>query len=371
VTRIVVRGIGAVGGFGSGVAALGRALSGPAPRPGRMALSVPGSPPAIPAFLADTSPLKEFIPARTLRRVDHFSRLALLGAHLALADAGLPEADRGPLSVVVASGHGATGITLAFQDSFILDGDICASPTHFANSLHNSAAANISILLGAAGPSLTVSQFGLSVPSALLAARQWLLEGRVDRVLFGAVDELSQLTGHYWYREHAATPEGEPPDPLDLSRESAVPGEGAAFLLLSRREDDAAAGYCTLDDVSTGLGAPPPVPSSPGLLVLGADGDRGTGRRYAEAAAGARISCHTPAWGSLPAAPAFDLAAAALAIRDGRAFPTPGAAPGGFPARVAEGGEPVGDGKVRVLTLDPEGFGVATLGRPDDGGPAC
>jgi 3-oxoacyl-[acyl-carrier-protein] synthase II len=364
-TRVAIGGIGVVGGFGCGVAALERALAGDAVPPGAMALSVPGSPPSLPAFLADTGPLKDYIPARTLRRVDHFSRLALLGAHLALADAGLPEADRRSLGVVVASGHGATGITLAFQDSFINDGDICASPTHFANSVHNSAAANISILLGATGPSLTVSQFDLSVPSALLAARQWLVEGRVDRVLFGAVDELSQLTGHYWFRRHAMTPEGAFPEPLDGGRETAVPGEGAAFLLLSRTGDGPASGYCTLDSVATGLGPPERLLSPPpGLLVLGADGSRGAAARYAQAAAGARVACYTPLYGSMPPGPAFDLAAAALVLRNGCAFASPGHAAPDFPARVAAGGEPVDGGGAGVLTLDDEGgYGLALLGR--------
>jgi 3-oxoacyl-[acyl-carrier-protein] synthase II len=364
-TRVVIRGIGTVGGFGCGVGPLEAALAGNAVPPGELALTVPGSPASLPAFLADTTSLKDFIPLRTLRRVDHFSRLALLGAHLALADAGLAESEHRALGVVIASGHGATGITLAFQDSFINDGDICASPTHFANSVHNSAAANISILLGATGPSLTVSQFHLSVPSALLAARQWLLEGRVDRVLFGAVDELSQLTGHYWSRQHAMTPPGAFPEPLDLDRETAVPGEGAAFLLLSRREDDPSPGYCTLDAVATGRKLPAGLLSPPpGLLLLGADGSSGTAARHAAAADGARIACHTPCYGSMPPAPAFDLAAAALALRNGRAFPTPGSVSREFPARVAEAGEPVGDGGAGVLTLDDEGgYGLALLGR--------
>ena len=125
------------------------------------------------------SRLEEFLPARTLRRIDHFSRLGLLGSHLALADAELPEAERSRLGIIIASGYGATGMTYAFLKSFITDGDICASPTYFADSVHNSAAAHISIQLGATGPNLTVSDFHLSVPSALATARLWLAEERV------------------------------------------------------------------------------------------------------------------------------------------------------------------------------------------------
>ncbi len=362
-SRIVIGGVGVAGGFGCGVAALEQALRGGEVRPGRMTLPMPDGPVEIPAFMSDTTPLKDFIPLRTLRRVDHFSRLALLGAHLALADAGLPEAERAGLGVVIASGHGATGITFAFQDSFINDGDICASPTHFANSVHNSAAANISILLGATGPSLTVTQFHLSVPSALLAARQWLLEGRVERVLFGAVDELSRLTGHYWHRQHAHF--AGIPSPLHTGAETAVPGEGAAFLLLSRAQDADAPGYCTLDSVTVGRKLPPrPLAPPVGLLVLGADGVPETAARYAAAAAGSRIACYTPLYGSMPPGPAFDIASTALALRSGSVFATPGGSSCDFPATVVPGGTPLGPGPAGILTLDDDdGHALVMLGR--------
>ena len=234
--RIVLEGIGGVGGFGGGIADLSRALDEGIGRPGSLTVPTGSGPIAFPAFRADTSRLKEFVPVRTLRRIDQFSRLALLGSYLALADAGLADTGQERLGVIVASGYGATGVTYAFLKSFIDDGDVCASPTHFANSVHNSAAANLSILLNARGPSLTVSQFDLSVPSALASARQWLLEDRVDRVLFGAVEELSELIGYAWYRQRGA-PQSVSMTPLRTEKETAIPAEGAAFLLFSRAEE--------------------------------------------------------------------------------------------------------------------------------------
>lgn len=361
--RITLQGIGVVGGFGCGVSDLARALSrGPVP-PGSFSFPTGGGPVSLPAFRAETGRLKDFVPGRTLRRIDHFSRLGVLGSYLALEDAGLPEADRSRLGVIVASGYGATGITFAFLDSFINDGDICASPTHFANSVHNSAAANISILLGAAGPCLTVSQFGMSVPSALSTARLWLAEGRVDRVLFGAIDELSDLISYVWYRQRGL-PKPDAMAPLSTGRETAVPGEGAAFLLLSGREEEREA-YCTLDAVV--MGSRPGaalVPPAPALLVLGADGRVEPGRRYAALAANARVACYTPLYGSLPAGPAFDLAAAALVVKEGLVFPTPGAEICDFAASVSAGMAPLDATQVSCLTLeDGDCYGLATLGR--------
>lgn len=361
--RIVIEGIGVVGGFGCGISELSLALTGAARPPGTLALSTGSGTVEIPAFLADVSRLGEFLPVRTLRRIDRFSRLGLLGSYLALADAGLPDEERSPLGIIIASGYGATGITYAFLKSFINDGDICASPTYFANSVHNSAAAHISIHLGAVGPSLTVTHFHLPVPSALATARLWLAEGRVERVLFGAVDELSELIGYVHHRMRDAVP-GAPMAPLRTERETSIPGEGAAFLLLAR-ESAARGGYCTLDASTTGSMPDPGVPpSGPGLLVLGADGRPETGRRYAAAARFSRVACYTPLYGSMPAGPAFDLAAAALILKEGHVFPSPGAESRDFPATVPVGGEPAGADRVSCLTLaDDLGYGLTTLGR--------
>jgi len=361
--RIVIEGVGAVGGFGCGVSDLSRALNGSARSPGTFALSTGSGPIEFPAFRADVSRLEEFLPVRTLRRIDRFSRLALLGSHLALADAGLPDAERPRLGIIVASGYGATGITYAFLKSFITDGDICASPTYFANSVHNSAAAHISIQLGARGPNLTVSDFHLSVPSALATARIWLEEERVQRVLFGAVDELSELIGYIRYRTRGASP-ASPMTPLRTEMETSIPAEGAAFLLLAR-ENASRGGYCTLETSVTGSLPFPGFPlPQPGLLVLGADGCRESGRRYAAEAQHARVACYTPLYGSMPAGPAFDVAAAALLLKGGTVFPSPGGSFLDFPATVPAGGDPIGADRIACITLDADGaYGWTTLGK--------
>ena len=363
--RIVIEGIGGVGGFGCGIHDLSRALTESACSPGTLALSTGSGPVTIPAFRADVSRLEEFLPVRTLRRIDRFSQLGLLGSHLALADAELPEAERSRLGIIVASGYGATGTTYAFLKSFIDDGDICASPTSFANSVHNSAAAHISIQLGAKGPNLTVSDFHLSVPSALATARIWLAEERVQRVLFGAVDELSELIGYIQHRTRDASTDA-PMTPLQTEMETSIPAEGAAFLLLAR-ESASRGGYCTLEASTTGSVPIPGFPyPEPGLLVLGADGRRESGRRYAALAENARIACYTPLYGSMAAGPAFDLAAAALILKGGSIFPSPGSAFRDFPATVPGGGDPVGADRISCLTLaGDEAYGLTTLGRVD------
>ena len=323
--RIAIKGIGVVGGFGCGVSDLAAALENGQSRVTEMTIPSAQGPLQLPAFRAETSRLEEFVPKRALRRIDHYSKMGLLGAYLALQDGGLLGSDLSRLGIVIASGYGATATTFAFLDSIIGAGDICASPTHFANSVHNSAAANISMLLGAKGPSLTVSQFDMSVPSALISARQWLAEGRVDAVLLGAMDELSDLTGYLWYRKHGPHSSNRI-SPLKIDSDSSILGEGAAFLLLTRMDQGQA--YCAIDELEVGslfdgqLSLP-----DDALLVLGSDGRSELGARYRSLLPrDSRVACYAPLYGSMPAGAAFDLACAALILKNKKAYGIPGAA---------------------------------------------
>jgi 3-oxoacyl-[acyl-carrier-protein] synthase II len=347
--RTAIRGVGVVGAFGSSAEELRAALAGPAPG---------GS-----ALRAETARLEEFIPRRELRRVDHFSRLALLGAHLALRDAGGIEGPRDRLGVVLATGYGPTATTFGFLDSIIDGGDPCASPTHFSNSVHNAAAAHVSIFLGITGPSLTVSQFELSAASALLTGRQWLAEGRVDAVLFGAVDEHCDVLGYCWERYFG--PPGEDPaahpEPLNLGRQSAVAGEGAAFLLLTR-DDGPPAPYGTIAGVELGTRRRSSLPLPEGAVaLLGADGHRRCAGRYRRLVpAGTTVAACAPAFGSTPAGAGFDVAVAALTLAEGRAFGCPGAE--GSPWPVLAEGEALGGRPLCCLKLGAYGaYSLVTL----------
>jgi 3-oxoacyl-[acyl-carrier-protein] synthase II len=293
--KITVQGLGVVGGFGCGLEAFREALDRGESQQGSVTVTTAAGETSHSVLVADTNPLDRFVPKRTQRRMDHFSRMALLGAYLAMEDAGLTLETSGRLGIVIASGHGPTGTTLALIDSVIEGGDVCSSPIHFAGSLHNSPAANIAILLGIKGPCLTVSNFDLSVASALMTARTWLQQGQVDRVLFGAVDELSPLMDYLWARK------GELDAPLCAGAlaEGAVPGEGAAFLVLSGREETQDP-YCTLDLAYTGRG--PVAGAGERDLTLGLGTDRDL----------------QAVWGVGPAGPGFDLAAAAVLLKDGK-----------------------------------------------------
>ncbi len=323
---LAIQGVGVLGGFGCGIEALQTALIEQACRAQRVSIKTPQGPKEIPAFLADTVKLEDFVNKKALRRVNHFSKMALLGAYLALQDGGQMEGDRQRMGMVIATGYGATRTTFAFLDSFIGGGDQLSSPTHFSNSVHNAAGANLSMLLGITGPGLTVSQFEMSVPSALLTAGIWLEEGRVDSVLFGGVDEYCDLLGycrHRFFGDPAASVQDM--NPLAFHLHTAIPGEGAAFFLLTRAEEGCQSPYGFITGVEMGrydrsaLELP-----EEALLFIGADGHKQCGSFYKRLLPEqAKAACYTPLYGSLPVGPAFDLAVAALSIKNKKVFSSP------------------------------------------------
>ncbi len=263
-------------------------------------------------YPSETSELASYIPKKQLRRIDHFSRMALLGAGKAMKDAGSTMKDAGStmkgagstmkgagstmkgagesmgskdkMGLIVATGYGALKTTFSFLDSYIEKGDKLSSPLHFSNSVHNAAAAHISILYGITGPTLTVSQFEMSFFSALITASVWLKEGYTDSVLVGCSDEFCDVIGYCIHgfmdeknksrdRNNSSEPlfdypaknvaaKTSPPSPLSNfgegensskkvhSNNSYSTGEGAAFFLLTGDKGSNKSGYGYIDEVS-------------------------------------------------------------------------------------------------------------------------
>jgi 3-oxoacyl-[acyl-carrier-protein] synthase II len=302
-----------VGGFGAGKQALLAALRHGGRPNGNVPVTGDGGPRQLPAYQVDIAPISRFVSGAVARRMNRFAKLAVLGAALALEDAGgdpIPPR-RNDIGLVLASGYGASKSTFDFLDSMIDGEGQYPSPTLFSNSVHSSAASHVSIVLELGGPCLTVSQFEMSPISALLTARDWLLEGRVEAVLFGAVDEICPVLG-YCYDQFFGVRACGPIEPFAWDKQTAVMGEGAAFLLL-KRGGGGHPRYGYISDLAWTQSRAfiPPVDH---LLVLGADGHTCYAhdyRRLAELAA--RSTAHTPLYGSLPGGQAFDVAIAALA----------------------------------------------------------
>lgn len=277
-----LRGIGVVGAFGCGTAALEEALRRP-----RSDASLPDA-----ALTASTDLLDRMMPPRTLRRVEHYGRMAILAALLAVEDAGMAGAVPTDTGLVVATGMGPTANTLDLQASDIPLADLSLSPILFSNSVQNAAGAYISMLLGMRGPTLSINQYDLAVPLAFQAAVDWLAEGRTRTVLVGSVDGFSTAL-------HG--------EALSVRSRDAIPvGEGSAFFVLTREGGSGA--RARVAEILTG-GSGPAVTTDAPLLLNGHAG----GEFDSRAAGFAHV------YGAFPTSMGMDVAAAALLLsREGR-----------------------------------------------------
>jgi 3-oxoacyl-[acyl-carrier-protein] synthase II len=270
----------------------------------------------LPAYLADVSGVRPLIGTSDWRRMNRFGKLAIFGASLALQDAGWEVTlNRDDVGLIIASGYGASKSTFDFLDSMLDDDGRCPSPTLFSNSVASSAASHLSIVLQSGGPSLTVSQFEMSPLSALLTASTWMAEGRVKAVLFGAVDELCPVLSYSYERFFGEQASGLI-EPFNWDRQTAIMGEGAAFLLLTY-DEGATPTYGFIDQLlwtRSDLWAAP----SDVALVVGADGHRCYAHAYRRLVEDhPQCMAYTNLYGSLPGGQAFDVAIAVLAAQGG------------------------------------------------------
>jgi 3-oxoacyl-[acyl-carrier-protein] synthase II len=316
--RMAVRGIGLVGGFGSGMDAALNALRNGGKPNNSLVVEIPNGRINYPVYQADIEPLKSFISPGKLRRVSRYSQLATLAACLALQDAGYKLPYRlDNTAVIIASGYGATSTTFSFLDDIIAQGDSLASPTHFSNSVHSSAASNITILLQIQGACLTVTQFEMSTVAALFNAWGWLREGRVDTVLVGGVDQINQVL-LYCYHSFWNIEIPNEIMPLQYDIQTAIPGEGAAFMVLTRDESQEPS-YGYIDELSWDNLANFTI-SDKATIISGADGHRACGLHYKRLFRSAnpdKIRSFSTIYGSMPCGQIFDIALACLAAKHG------------------------------------------------------
>ncbi|WP_432737390.1 beta-ketoacyl synthase chain length factor [Maridesulfovibrio sp. FT414] len=178
----------------------------------------------------DTSDLNSYFAPRRLRRVDHFTRMAMLAGCRALHDAAgtgqedlkaqLPLPDN--MGIVISTGYGPSQTIFEFLDSIIDHGAGCASPLAFAHSVHNIPVATMSLFFNNPKPYTTICQISGPLQAGLQTAGCWLNEGRVQKVLFGVVDEKTLLLEDNTKR--LLEKRGFTSEPIPI-------GEGACFFL--------------------------------------------------------------------------------------------------------------------------------------------
>jgi 3-oxoacyl-[acyl-carrier-protein] synthase II len=274
------------------------------------------------AAKADVSPLKNYLPPRSLRQLDYFTKMSVLCAFQALEAAGIspPGASRDEqrrFGIILASGYGPASPTFGFLDSILQYGELMASPLAFARSVHNIPAATLSLLLGWSGPCSTVCQTDCPVSAGLLLADDWLREGKADMVLFGAADETTPLLASVSKRLAARNAARLPT--VEQRRGRLPLGEGAAFFCCA----PAAGGHLVASPTITRIEMRARIPPEKGLfphedfalprfLPLSV-----SGRVPARVLDRATVHCAEHAYGNIPVAQAMDMAWAVRALGEG------------------------------------------------------
>ncbi len=226
-----LQGIGMVSALGRGVETLQAALeSGPA-APSQVAVPFRETP--FPVYAVSAETLKDREALKQARRADRFSKMATLAAVDAVRNA---QATLTPerTGVVLATAFGPHPTVFSFLDEILEFGDAGVSPTLFSHSVHNAAASYISVALGLAGPSMTLTSFSDPFHQGLLLAQNWLDSNLCDSVLVGCTEECGTVLDYVVSQKLPIAEEGAMRPFFAPDGPAVIPGEGAVFFLLQR-----------------------------------------------------------------------------------------------------------------------------------------
>jgi len=168
----------------------------------------------------DCGPLADaaLLSSNQRRRLSRLVQMALLAARRSHT----PNPSQ-RLAVAIGTGMGFLDDAAAFLENLISKDERAPMPTRFPGSVHNAAAAQIAIDLGAHGLNSAPTMGEISFESALWQGIHQLASGEADCALAGAVDELSKYVlgiGQRW----------------GMWNDQTRPGEGAVVASLERAE---------------------------------------------------------------------------------------------------------------------------------------
>lgn len=310
---VSILGIGIVSALGCGISSLKEGLEGTiSPVVTEEIIQIPSGEMSMPIYRAEINGLDRFISPQKLRRINRFIRMSMLSSFLAIEDSGITIKDKTKVGIAFGSGYGPHKTTFDFLDSLIDYGDKCASPTLFASSVHNAMASQVSISLGIKGPCSTLTCFEHTTASVFSLAESWLNEGDSDYVLAGVGDE------HCPVRNYAAalSCSGKIIKPFIFDECTYLPGEGFVTFMLGK--DFTKNSYARLTKVETGKGLPY-TSNGPDHLFLAANGEKAKGNSY-RSLKGNSLFAYSPLYGGMPSGSGFDLAIAALSLKEGKLY---------------------------------------------------
>ncbi len=198
------------------------------------------------------------IDRKAARHMAQFSKYAVAAAVEAWRDAGYTE-DKHPdmerVGTLIGNGVGGIDVTGEAYRTLFDRGPDRLSPLAVPELISNEAAGNVSIALGAKGPSQVIVTACASSTDALGFALDMIRAGRADVVVAGGCEAaiLEFCVGGFMKMKALSTKYNDTPEkacrPFNVDRDGFVIGEGAAVLILETEEHARARGarvYCEL-----------------------------------------------------------------------------------------------------------------------------
>ncbi len=186
---------------------------------------------------------------KQLRGMGRVSRLAVRGAELTLASAGLIGSELlsdGQMGVACGSCIGSTADLLDFAQMLIHGDGRQVNANSYIRMMPHTAAANIGIFFGIKGRVIPTNSACTSGSQAIGYAYEAILHGSQTRMLAGGAEELCPTQAKAFDTLYATSRRNDTPSltprPYDAERDGLVVGEGAGFLVLEELESARARG---------------------------------------------------------------------------------------------------------------------------------
>lgn len=230
-----IQSIGIISNLGRGEASLFHALENGGVPPSMM--EVPFQDQPFPVFAVQADVLKDRTVLKQARRADRFSKMATLAAYDAWREGGLEGSDPSRVGMVVGTAFGPHPTVFNVLDDILSYGDSGVSPTLFSHSVHNAAAAYISMATGVTGPAVSLTSFTSSLIQGMTIARMWLEEDVCDSVLVGCVEECGAVLEYVLSEKLPLAENGMRPF-FHKEGPAVIPGEGAVFFAVKKKQPE-------------------------------------------------------------------------------------------------------------------------------------
>ncbi len=199
-------------------------------------------------FLLATEPnYKDFLPAKSRRRMSKIVKMGVTAALHSLKDAGIETPD----AIITGTGLGCLKDTEKFMTAIINDKEKFLTPISFIQSTHNTVGGTIAIMLKCYGYNFTYVHRGFSFESALMDGFMMTNENESGNYLIGGVDEMTE--NFYKTRRLLGRFKDEEVKNTELNSYKIpgnIPGEGASFFVLSNDKTTGKT-YGSLDAMTT------------------------------------------------------------------------------------------------------------------------